>query len=272
MKWIAFILIFILLPSVVFSECVEFKTVEHENGIEVVCVGEPVKQNLQLVNTPTVVHRTQYIENSKNDESSSRKFIAKGIELSGLVVIAKQDGAQFILDIKCDVYTDSYESFVITIVGMDREGKEVSYSDIEIRGLVDIGRSSVITSSAKMDAQKYFDSRTWEAKNIKTNVGTLNFVANRTETFNEFINKSSQTAYEPSTTNSITVSDVIVMKKNVRFHHTNHQKNLSCYECHVQSKWLISGFGKSYAHGKGCKNCHEERKGPTSCIGCHDQK
>jgi len=252
------------------SNATECTVVEYPDRNDVVCVGDPVKQSLQPVNKPSVMHRAQYIEESKNDNSAKSRFIAKGIEVSGLVVIANQNEASFNVDFKCDVFTDSYESFVITIVGLNREGIEVC--TVEIKGFVVIGRSSVITGSASMDAQKYFDSHTWEAKTVRTNSGTLNFVANRIETVNETTNRSSQATHDSSSTNS-TVSDIIVMKRNVRFHHTNHQKNYSCYECHVQGKWIISGFGKKYAHGKGCKKCHEDAiNGPTDCTGCHSNK
>ena len=68
------------------------------------------------------------------------------------------------------------------------------------------------------------------------------------------------------------VSDVIEMKKNVKFTHKKHNEALKdCTKCHAKPEGgKIEGFGKDLAHGKGCKGCHVEmKKGPTSCKECH---
>jgi hypothetical protein len=66
-------------------------------------------------------------------------------------------------------------------------------------------------------------------------------------------------------------ADVIDMKKGVKFTHKAHQTTVGdCKKCHEKAPGKIEGFGKDYAHGKGCKGCHVEmKKGPTSCKECH---
>lgn len=44
MKWITFILALISLPSIAFSECAEYKVVDHGDRVEVTCVGEPLTE------------------------------------------------------------------------------------------------------------------------------------------------------------------------------------------------------------------------------------
>jgi len=67
-------------------------------------------------------------------------------------------------------------------------------------------------------------------------------------------------------------ADVIEMKKGVKFNHKAHQETLKdCTKCHAKAAGgKIEGFGKDFAHKKGCKECHSEmKKGPTSCKDCH---
>lgn len=68
--------------------------------------------------------------------------------------------------------------------------------------------------------------------------------------------------------------DVIEFKAsmgNVKFNHKKHQEALKdCKVCHEKGPGKIEGFGKDYAHGKGCKGCHEQKKqGPVKCNECH---
>jgi opacity protein-like surface antigen len=57
----------------------------------------------------------------------------------------------------------------------------------------------------------------------------------------------------------------------VKFDHKKHQDLVKdCKVCHEKGPGKIEGFGKDYAHGKGCKGCHETKKqGPTKCPDCH---
>ncbi|MBL0225347.1 MAG: cytochrome c3 family protein [Geobacteraceae bacterium] len=67
-------------------------------------------------------------------------------------------------------------------------------------------------------------------------------------------------------------ADVIDMKKGVKFNHKAHSEALKdCTKCHAKAEGgKIEGFGKDFAHKKGCKQCHVEmKKGPTSCKDCH---
>ena len=67
-------------------------------------------------------------------------------------------------------------------------------------------------------------------------------------------------------------ADVIEMKRNVKFNHKAHAEALKdCTKCHATAKGgKIEGFGKDFAHGKGCKGCHTDmKKGPTACKECH---
>lgn len=71
-------------------------------------------------------------------------------------------------------------------------------------------------------------------------------------------------------------ADVIVMKKGVSFKHKAHSESEAlkpneCTKCHAKAEGgKIVGFGKDYAHKKGCKDCHVEmKKGPTGCKECH---
>jgi hypothetical protein len=67
-------------------------------------------------------------------------------------------------------------------------------------------------------------------------------------------------------------ADVVEMKKGVSFKHKVHAEALKdCTKCHAKAEGgKIEGFGKDYAHKKGCKDCHTElKKGPTGCKGCH---
>lgn len=71
---------------------------------------------------------------------------------------------------------------------------------------------------------------------------------------------------------SALAADIIEMKKGVKFNHKAHQEALKdCTKCHDKAKGgKIEGFGKEYAHSKGCKACHTTmKKGPTSCKECH---
>ena len=64
--------------------------------------------------------------------------------------------------------------------------------------------------------------------------------------------------------------DVINLKKDVKFPHKEHVKELKdCTKCHTKAPGKIEEMGKEWAH-KTCKGCHTEMKeGPTSCKGCH---
>lgn len=68
--------------------------------------------------------------------------------------------------------------------------------------------------------------------------------------------------------------ETIKMKKDVTFNHKVHADKVGdCKKCHEKGPGKIEGFGKDYAHGKGCKGCHTEmKKGPTSCKECHKSK
>ncbi|MDD2542500.1 MAG: cytochrome c3 family protein [Desulfuromonadaceae bacterium] len=66
-------------------------------------------------------------------------------------------------------------------------------------------------------------------------------------------------------------TDVIEMKRGIKFNHKAHQEKLggACNKCHEKGPGKIEGFGKDFAH-KSCKGCHAEmKKGPISCKGCH---
>jgi len=67
-------------------------------------------------------------------------------------------------------------------------------------------------------------------------------------------------------------ADVIELKKGVSFKHKAHVEALKdCKKCHEKAEGgKIEGFGKDYAHKKGCKDCHTDmKKGPTKCKDCH---
>jgi len=67
-------------------------------------------------------------------------------------------------------------------------------------------------------------------------------------------------------------ADVMEFKKGVSFNHKAHGEALKdCTKCHEKAEGgKIVGFGKDFAHKKGCKDCHTElKKGPTNCKGCH---
>ena len=66
-------------------------------------------------------------------------------------------------------------------------------------------------------------------------------------------------------------ADVIEMKKGVKFNHKAHQTAVGdCKKCHEGAPGKIAGFGKDFAHAKGCKGCHADmKKGPTACKECH---
>jgi len=72
-------------------------------------------------------------------------------------------------------------------------------------------------------------------------------------------------------TGSAFATDVIELKRGVKFNHKAHQENLKdCTKCHTTAAGgKIEGFGKDFAH-KTCKGCHAEgNKGPTACKDCH---
>ena len=67
-------------------------------------------------------------------------------------------------------------------------------------------------------------------------------------------------------------ADVMEMKRGVSFKHKAHAEALKdCTKCHEKAEGgKIAGFGKDFAHKKGCKDCHVEmKKGPTGCKECH---
>ena len=71
---------------------------------------------------------------------------------------------------------------------------------------------------------------------------------------------------------SVFAADLIEMKRGVKFNHKAHVEALKdCTKCHASADGgKIEGFGKDFAHGKGCKGCHVElKKGPTTCKECH---
>ncbi len=56
---------------------------------------------------------------------------------------------------------------------------------------------------------------------------------------------------------------------NVTFDHTMHAGKLDCAKCHTGTPAKIE-INRDFAHGIGCKGCHEEMKaGPTRCNECH---
>jgi cytochrome c553 len=74
---------------------------------------------------------------------------------------------------------------------------------------------------------------------------------------------------------SVMAADVMTFKAmngDVTFNHKQHQETLKdCAICHgAGAPGKIADFGKDYAHGKGCKGCHQEKNaGPTGCKDCH---
>ncbi|MCL2760491.1 MAG: cytochrome c family protein [Desulfuromonadales bacterium] len=74
---------------------------------------------------------------------------------------------------------------------------------------------------------------------------------------------------------SVMAADVMTFHArngDVTFDHKKHQETLKdCAICHGPgTPGVIADFGKDFAHGKGCKGCHQEKgQGPTKCGECH---
>lgn len=238
------------------------KVIEYEDRDEAVCEGEATTQVSNGYARNMEIRSNIYSEIPKYQSPSDIKFIAAGYELSGLVVMASSDNtrdgnSKFKTDFKCDVYSESLDNIVVTIVGKNRDGFEVI--SLDIIDAVKNGKHAVITGSKTIPAQQYYDSLVWEPQKLSANDTVLP------------LRQSSGDIYTGINSNSTARNDtdLIVMKKGVKFPHNDHKSSFSCSKCHGASTGTIEGFGKDYAH-KTCKGCHAEmQKGPTGCKECH---
>lgn len=311
--WLIVMSAALMLPSTSYSEC---EIIEAEGKIEVVCEGEAtIKQNSSQ-SSRSVRKRSEsdvYIdarsESSSEDyerpkkakkskkakvESGSRVSLESQrnrseiptnteIKIYGISVIGNvdtKDATHVHLNIKCDVESNiQAKNFTVTISGISREGNDVL--NITLNKGITAGQMSVLTGTATVAAQKYYDVRIWEVRKVKIYEVTYAVTVKDDDRYPEYYMNSDSAIIEVSPGYGNTTSDTVIdyqynssgasvidMKSGVKFTHENHQKKYRCSYCHANASGRIEGFGKDWAHNK-CEGCHKRISIDISCRICH---
>lgn len=284
------------------------RVIEHQSYNEVFCEGEPAADK-GITETTAPIPKKESI--SIKAVTPATPQLDPSLKVYGIIVTATNLDVRtntFNVAFKCEVYSEEdIPTLYVTIAGKDREASEVVEVELS-KGIVG-GRSNTVDGIAKIDAQRFYSSHTWEPKMVRKDnfiaileaspsarapefyVGPAGFVEGTAEPSAlkalSTTASAAATAVVPSPGSSTSIDDlptlasaygslgsVIVLNArngNVFFTHQKHQDRLQqeCSKCHASSTGRISGFGKDMAH-KLCKGCHEAKKsGPTKCSQCH---
>jgi hypothetical protein len=258
-------IIMLLSPVLVFSECIEYRFIDHGDRVEIVCNGSPQsKPNVSGMFNQSYQSEIQVIRNiSQFTTVNSCKLLQANHYDAGR-------STNIEITVECEVVGPSSEYVEFLLYGLNIRGDRLLTTMLS--GYIGGDGNVLLKKVFYAEFDKFINTHKWEPdRNSKTISISNTYISNEKETQFRITQMKQEFADTLSQSNKTgTNSDIIILKKGVEFTHGNHQRLYDCTKCHnTTGGGRISGFGKEWSH-KTCKGCHSDKaQGPTSCKGCH---